>query len=80
MLQVSVPPFDCQAILLPPPAEICDRSATITACRSIPPHPATACAASKPMPCASAARAMRARLSASATTTIKNIRLIKKKG
>ena len=69
MSQVSVLPFDSQAILLPPLTDIGDRPATITASRSIPPHAATVCAASKPSPWARTAQAMRASLLASATTT-----------
>jgi hypothetical protein len=69
MYQVSKLPFDCQAILLPPPADICDRLVMITASRSIPPHAATTCSASKLRPWASTAQAMRASLLASATTT-----------
>lgn len=70
MGQGSVLPFDCQAILLPPPADIDDQAAAVTASRPIPSYAAVTCAASKLRPWASTAQAIRASLLASATTTV----------
>jgi hypothetical protein len=70
--QISKPPFYCQAISLPPPADIADRSRWLGAPGRFPGYTATATAsrASKLCPVRSTAQAIRASLLASATTTV----------